>query len=103
MNKKFPKKNYSLISKPVLLSNVDFADHDQTRSKIQWRERIHGSKLAVHLSGSCMAMLRSTPDMGGPLTSTHRQGWPRALRALQQALLGGMGLKGATAALHGIS
>ena len=48
-------------------------------------------------------MFRSTPEMGGPLTSTHKQGWPRALSELQQASLGGMGLKGATAALQGIS
>lgn len=48
-------------------------------------------------------MFRSTPDMGGPFTSTHRQGCPRALMALQQASFGGIGLKGATAALQGIS
>lgn len=48
-------------------------------------------------------MLRSTPDMGGPLMSTQRQGWPKALRVLQQVSLGGMGLKGTTAALQGIS
>lgn len=48
-------------------------------------------------------MFRSTPDIGGPLTSTHKQGWPRALMALQQASLGGMGWKGATAALQGMS
>lgn len=67
------------------------------------KEWIQGSKLAVHFSGSWRAMLRSTPEMGGPLTRTQRQGWPRALIALQQASLGGMGLKGATAALHGIN
>lgn len=65
------------------------------------RERVHGSKFAVHLSGSCIAMFRSTPAMGGPLTSVHKQGWPRVLTALQHASLGGMGLKGATAALQG--
>ncbi|KAG2372217.1 uncharacterized protein HKW66_Vig0209150 [Vigna angularis] len=48
-------------------------------------------------------MLRSTPEIGGPLTRTHKQGWPSALRALQHAPLGGMELKGATAALQGIS
>ncbi|XP_019154754.1 PREDICTED: probable ribosome-binding factor A, chloroplastic isoform X2 [Ipomoea nil] len=53
--------------------------------------------------GSSIAMFRSTPEMGGPLTSTHKQGWPRALRAAQQASLGGIGLKGATAALQGMS
>lgn len=50
-----------------------------------------------------MAMERSTPEMGGPLTSTQRQGWPRTLRAVQQASFGGMGLNGATDARHGIS
>lgn len=48
-------------------------------------------------------MLRSTPDIGGPLTSTQRQGWPKALSAVQQVSLGGMGLKGITAGLQGIS
>jgi hypothetical protein len=48
-------------------------------------------------------MLRSTPEIGGPLTRTHKHGWPKALRALQQASLGGIGLKGATAALQGMS
>ncbi|XVE76687.1 hypothetical protein DITRI_Ditri13aG0001500 [Diplodiscus trichospermus] len=67
------------------------------------RERIHGSKSAAHFSGSCMAIFRSTPDMGGPFMRTHRQGCPRVLMALQQGSLGGMGLKGATAALQGIS
>lgn len=66
------------------------------------REGVHGSKLVVHFSGSSMAMFRSTPDIGGPFTSTHRQGWPSVLTALQQASLGGMGLNGATAALQGI-
>lgn len=57
----------------------------------------------VHLSGSCEAILRSTPEIGGPLTRTHRHGWPKPLRALQHASFGGIGLNGATAALHGIS
>lgn len=35
--------------------------------------------------------------------STQRQGWPRALTEAQQASLGGMGLKGATEALQGMS
>ncbi|XVE74232.1 hypothetical protein DITRI_Ditri11bG0182100 [Diplodiscus trichospermus] len=48
-------------------------------------------------------MFRSTPAMGGPFTKTHRQGCPRALMALQQVSLGGMGLKGAIAALQGIN
>ncbi|RYQ95849.1 hypothetical protein Ahy_B08g091235 [Arachis hypogaea] len=48
-------------------------------------------------------MLRSTPEIGGPLTRTHKHGWPRALRALQHDSLGGIGLNGATAALQGIS
>lgn len=66
-------------------------------------EMIHGSKLAMHLSGSCRATFRSMPAIGGPFMSTHRQGWPRALMALQQASLGGMGLNGETAGLQGIS
>ena len=66
-------------------------------------ERLHGSKFVVHLSGSCEAMLRSTPEIGGPLTRTHKQGCPNALRALQHASLGGMELNGATAALQGMS
>lgn len=57
----------------------------------------------MHFSGSCKAMARSTPEMGGPFTSTQRQGWPRALMEAQQASVGGMGLKGATAALQGMS
>nr|KYP49190.1 hypothetical protein KK1_029124 [Cajanus cajan] len=48
-------------------------------------------------------MLRSTPEIGGPLTRTQRHGCPSAFRALQQASLGGIGLKGATAALQGMS
>ena len=48
-------------------------------------------------------MLRSTPEIGGPLTRTHKHGWPKALRALQQESLGGIGLKGATAPLQGMS
>lgn len=48
-------------------------------------------------------MFRSMPAMGGPLARVHKQGCPRVLMALQQASLGGMGLKGATAALQGIS
>lgn len=64
---------------------------------------LHGSKLTLHFSGSCMAMLRSTPEIGGPLTRTHKQGWPRTLIALQQASFGGMGLNGATDARQGIS
>lgn len=64
---------------------------------------LHGSKLAVHLSGSCMAMFLSTPVIEGPLTRPQRQGWPRILMAAQQASLGGIRLKGATAGLHGIS
>ncbi|KAK2386361.1 putative lipid-transfer protein DIR1 precursor [Trifolium repens] len=67
------------------------------------RENRQGSKLVVHFSGSCEAMLRSTPEIGGPLTRTHKHGWPKALRALQQASFGGIGLKGATAALQGMS
>ncbi|WCJ18972.1 hypothetical protein M5689_001285 [Euphorbia peplus] len=47
-------------------------------------------------------MFLSTPEMGGPLTRTHKQGCPKDLTAVQQASLGGIGLKGATAALHGI-
>ena len=69
-----------------------------------WKTRdLHGSKLAVHFSGSSMAMFRSTPDIGGPFTSTHKQGWPKALMALQQPSVGGIGLKGETDALQGIS
>lgn len=68
------------------------------------RERfIQGAKLAVHLSGSSRAMFLSTPEIGGPFTRTHKHGCPRVLMALQQASLGGMVLKGARAALHGIS
>lgn len=48
-------------------------------------------------------MLRSTPDIGGPLTSTHKQGCPKVLTALQHVSLGGIGLNGETAVLHGIS
>jgi len=66
-------------------------------------ERLHGSKFVVHLSGSCEAMLRSTPEIGGPVTRTHKQGCPNVLRALQHASVGGMELKGATAALQGMS
>ncbi|GLT84168.1 hypothetical protein SLE2022_024150 [Rubroshorea leprosula] len=47
-------------------------------------------------------MLRSTPEMGGPFTSTHKQACPRVLTASQQASLGEMGLNGVTAALQGI-
>lgn len=50
-----------------------------------------------------MAKSRSTPAIGGPLTSTHKQGWPRLLTALQQATVGGMGRNGATDGLQGIS
>lgn len=58
----------------------------------------------VHFPGSCMALLRSTPVMGGPLTSAQRQGCPRVLTALQHASLGGTGLmKDETAGLHGNS
>lgn len=57
----------------------------------------------VHLAGSWRAMFRSTPEMGGPLMSRQRQGWPSALMALQQVSLGKIGLKGATAALQGMS
>lgn len=64
---------------------------------------LHGSKSVAHFSGSCSAILRSTPEIGGPLTSTQRQGWPRALMEAQQASLGGMGLNGATDALQGMS
>lgn len=64
---------------------------------------LHGSKFEAHLSGSCKAMLRSTPDIGGPLTRTHKQGCPRVLTALQQVSLGGTGPNGETAVLHGIS
>lgn len=72
--------------------------------KTKWGRRLlHGSKLEAHLSGSCKAMLRSTPDIGGPLTRTHKQGCPKVLTALQQVSLGGIGLNGDTAVLHGIS
>lgn len=64
---------------------------------------IHGSKFAVHFSGSWMAMPRSTPEIGGPFTSTHRQGCPNALMEAQQASVGGMGLNGATADRQGMS
>jgi len=67
-----------------------------------WERELHGSKLAEHLSGSCKAMFLSTPEIGGPLTRVHKQGWPRAFTALQQSSLGWIGLKGATAALQGI-
>ncbi|KAA0048323.1 putative ribosome-binding factor A [Cucumis melo var. makuwa] len=50
-----------------------------------------------------MANSRSTPVIGGPLTSTHKQGWPRVLTALQQATVGGMGRNGATDGLQGIN
>lgn len=55
--------------------------------------------------GSCEAKVRSTPDKRGLLRSTHKQDCPRSLRAVQQASLGGIGLKGVgvTAALHGVS
>ncbi|PHU30151.1 hypothetical protein BC332_02244 [Capsicum chinense] len=62
---------------------------------------LHGSKLAVHLSGSCKAMFRSTPEIGGPLTRTHRHGCPNALMDAQHASLGGMGLNGMTDCLQG--
>lgn len=64
---------------------------------------IHGSKLAMHLAGRCEAIFRSMPAIGGPFMSAHRQGWPSALMALQQASLGEMGLNGETAALQGVS
>lgn len=66
-------------------------------------ETLQGLKFVMHFSGSCDAILRSTPEIGGPLTRTHKHGWPKAFRALQHASLGGMGLKGATAALQGMS
>ncbi|KAD5802785.1 hypothetical protein E3N88_14145 [Mikania micrantha] len=50
-----------------------------------------------------MAKLRSTPEMGGPLTNTHKQGWPKTLIAVQQESFGGIGLKGTTDARQGIS
>ena len=43
------------------------------------------------------------PDSGGPLASRQRQGRPSVTIAAQQDSVGGTGLKGATAALHGIS
>ena len=46
------------------------------------RDDLHSSKLVVHLSGSWRAMLRSTPEIGGPLTSKQRLGCPIVLTAL---------------------
>ena len=43
------------------------------------------------------------PESGGPLASRQRQGRPSVTIAAQQDSVGGTGLKGATAALHGIS
>lgn len=78
---------------------TEFGTHNSSSSS----RSIHGSKFAVHFSGSWMAMPRSTPEIGGPLTSTHRQGCPSALMEAQQASVGGMGLKGATADRQGMS
>ncbi|KAJ8565648.1 hypothetical protein K7X08_008224 [Anisodus acutangulus] len=46
-------------------------------------------------------MFRSTPEIGGPLTRTHRHGCPNALIEAQHASDGGIGLKGDTDALQG--
>lgn len=43
------------------------------------------------------------PESGGPLARRQRQGRPSVTTAEQHVSVGGMGLKGATAALHGIS
>lgn len=43
------------------------------------------------------------PESGGPLARRQRQGRPSVITAEQQVSVGGIGLKGATAALHGIS
>uniref|UniRef100_M1CDA1 Histone H3.2 n=1 Tax=Solanum tuberosum TaxID=4113 RepID=M1CDA1_SOLTU len=45
-------------------------------------------------------MLRSTPEIGGPLIRTHRHGCPNALMEAQHASLGGTELNGTTDALQ---
>ena len=48
-------------------------------------------------------MERSMPESGGPLARRQRQGRPSVTTAEQHISVGGIGLKGATAALHGMS
>ncbi|KAH0870622.1 hypothetical protein HID58_077644 [Brassica napus] len=45
-------------------------------------------------------MERSMPESGGPLARRQRQGRPSVTTAEQHDSVGGIGLKGATAALH---
>lgn len=54
------------------------------------------------MEGRRLSIWRSAPEMSGPARSRQRQGCPSSRTAEQQSSLGGDGLKGATAALHGI-
>ncbi|CAA0820730.1 SURP and G-patch domain-containing protein 1-like protein [Striga hermonthica] len=80
----------------------DIYEQYKKRMMLGYRHRPN-PLFAVHFSGSCIAMARSTPEIGGPLTSTQRQGCPRALTESQQDSVGGLGLKGDTAARQGMS
>lgn len=55
------------------------------------------------MEGRRVARDRSTPEIGGPLMSTHIQACPKAFTAAQQASVGCQLPNGTTACLHGIS
>lgn len=71
-----------------------------------WRSSLSSSSSVVvvvaHREGRRMSIRRSAPEMGGPARSRQRHGCPSSRTAQQHSSVGGAGLKGATAALHGI-
>ncbi|KAL8171470.1 hypothetical protein V2J09_023274 [Rumex salicifolius] len=90
---------YRIISRKSLVANEE-SDTKGNASLLTGKQIALSGQEQASAAGSCIAMLRSTPEIGGPLTSIQRQDWPKVLIALQHASLGGMGLNGATDALH---